>query len=262
MKTHPEPGAVVQHTFSFSFGSQSEMAPVYEAWQTLIADPDLDRRFASEFVMHPVGVVITTTFYGTEEEFEKTGIPDRIPSGGDVSSVVNDWLGSLVHEAGNEALYISDIPNAFYSKAAAFQTQDLLEPAEITSLFNYADQQDKGTLLWFIIFDLSGGAVNDVPLSASAFPHRNKIMYYQSYAVGFPTLSDTTRRFLEGFHEAIIRSSPGANSTYAGYVDPEIPQDKYQAAYWEGQVPRLQMIKKARDPKDVFHNPQSVKPAA
>jgi len=262
MKTHPEPGAVVQHTFSFSFGGQSEMAPVYEAWQTLISDPDLDWRFASEFVVQPLGVVITTTFYGTEEEFEATGIPDRIPSGGEVSSVVNDWLGALVHEAGNEALYLGDIPNAFYSKAAAFKTQDLLEPADIDRVFKYLDEKDKGTLLWFVIFDLSGGAVNKVPLDASAYPHRNKIMYYQSYTVGFPTLPDATRDFVEGLHEAILRGSPGANSTYAGYVDPAIPQNQYQAAYWEGQVPKLQRIKKEWDPKDVFHNPQSVKPAA
>jgi hypothetical protein len=262
MKTHPEPGAVVQHTFSFSFGRQRDMAPVYKKWQDLVADPDLDRRFASEFVVQPLGVVITTTFFGTEDEFEQTGIPARIPGGGDVSTIVNDWLGSLLHEAGNEALYLSDIPNAFYSKAAAFRPEDLPAPASVDALFRYLDEQDKGTLLWFVIFDLSGGAVNDVPLGAASYPHRDKVLFYQSYAVGFPTLPAATRAFLEGLHDVIVRGSPGANSTYAGYVDPAIPRDRYMEAYWEGQVPRLRSVKKQWDPKDVFHNPQSVQPAA
>ena len=32
--------------------------------------------------------------------------------------------------------------------------------------------------------------------------------------------------------------------------------------YWESNLPRLEQIKKAIDPNDVFHNPQSVPPAA
>ncbi|PKS10146.1 hypothetical protein jhhlp_001896 [Lomentospora prolificans] len=260
MRTHPEPGAVVQHTFAFSFGRHSEMAPIYEQWQALISDPNLDRRFASEFVVQPLGIVITTTFFGTEAEFKATGIPARIPTGGSVSGVVNDWLGSLVHEAGNEALYLGDIPTAFYSKALAFAPEDLLGGGSIRDLFSYIDKTDKGTLLWFVIFDASGGAVNDVPLDATAYPHRDKVLYYQSYAVALGSLPASTRTFLEGVHAEIQKGAgAGANSTYAGYVDPAIPRDQAEAAYWEGHVHRLREIKGVWDPKDTFSNPQSVR---
>ncbi|CAI4217594.1 unnamed protein product [Parascedosporium putredinis] len=238
MRTHPAPGAVVQHTFAFSFGRHSEMASVYEKWQALIADPNLDRRFGSEFVA--------------------SGIPKRIPSGGRASAVVNDWLASLVHEAGNEALYLGDLPTAFYSKALAMTPKQLPGAAPVRDLFNYIDGADKGTLLWFVIFDASGGAVNDVPLEATAYPHRDKVLYYQSYAVGLGSLPKSTRNFLEGIHGRL--SSTGANTTYAGYVDPAIPRDQAEAAYWEGHVPRLRQIKTTWDPKNTFSNPQSVRP--
>ncbi len=95
MRTHPEPGNVVQYTFDMSFGSVSEMVSFYQTWQNLIADPTLDRRFGTEFVIHPLGAVITGTFYGTQAEYEASGIPQRLPQKGNTSLVLNDWLGSL-----------------------------------------------------------------------------------------------------------------------------------------------------------------------
>ena len=50
VKTHPEPGAVVQYSYGFNFGSQSDMAPVYSEWQALVGHADVDRRFSSLFV--------------------------------------------------------------------------------------------------------------------------------------------------------------------------------------------------------------------
>jgi hypothetical protein len=64
---------------------------------------------------------------------------------------------------------------------------------------------------------------------------------------------------------------------YAGYVEyvsflglpislvlrcfdsPTLPDA--QEKYWGTNLPRLEQIKKAVDPNDVFHNPQSVRPA-
>ena len=249
----------MQNTYTLSFGSHTEMAPVYAAWQDLISDPDLDQRFASEFVIQPLGVIITTTFFGTQEEWEDSGIPERIPEGGDVSIVINDWLGALVHDATNEALYLGDLPTAFYSKALAFAEEDLLPENSIESLFKYIEEADKGTLLWFIIFDLSGGAINDVPLESTAYPHRDKLMFYQSYAVGLGALADATTDFLEGVHEEIRKGAgDGANSTYAGYVDPALGSGA-EKVYWEGQAEVLRVVKGDWDPEEVFWNPQAVR---
>lgn len=251
----------MQSTYTLTFGSHSEMAPVYTAWQSLVADPDLDRRFASEFVVQPLGIVITTTFFGTEKEWKDSGIPDQIAEGGkgNVSAVVNGWLGSLVREAGNEALYLGDLPTHFYSKSLAFKRENLLEPEAVESLFEYIDDADKGTLLWFIIFDLSGGAVSDPPRESTSYPHRDKVMFYQSYAIGAGAVTDDTRDFLEGVHREISEGAGGANTTYAGYVDPELGAAAAEGAYWGEEVAVLRGIKGDWDDGEVFWNPQAIR---
>jgi hypothetical protein len=46
---------------------------------------------------------------------------------------------------------------------------------------------------------------------------------------------------------------------YPGYVDLELVHP--QKDYWRYNLPKLEEIKAKYDPRDVFHNPQSVRPA-
>lgn len=263
VRTHPEPGDVVQYTYSLSFGRQSQMAPVYRAWQALVGDPGLDRRFSTLFIAQPLGALITGTFYGTRAEYDATGIQARLPVAGGVLDVrVMDWLGHLAHLAEVTGLFLSDLPSHFYSKSLAFRREDLLGPGAVDAVFEYMGDADAGTLLWFVIFNSEGGAVADTPANATAYPHRDKLMMYQSYVVGFPSLAPATRRFAEGVHRRIRQGAPDANTSYAGYVDPALGREAAQQFYWGEQLPRLRLVKRAWDPRDVFHNPQSVDPAA
>jgi hypothetical protein len=260
VKTHPEPAHIVQYEYTIAFGSQAEAAPLYSAWQNLIADPALDRRFGSMFIMMPLGAIITGTFYGTEAEFQATGIPKWLPKDAGGAIVINDWLGSLAHDAEKEALYLSDISTPFYSKSLAFKREDLPSADKVKDLFQWVDDQDKGTLLWFIIFDAAGGAIGDVAANATAFAHRDKVLYYQSYAIGLP-LTGTTKNFITNFHSQVqAAASPGTYGTYPGYVDPALSDGQQQ--YWGSNLPLLEQIKLKWDPADLFHNPQSVRPAS
>ncbi|ROV89849.1 hypothetical protein VMCG_09493 [Cytospora schulzeri] len=262
MKTHPAPGDVVQYTFEFTIGEDAaELANAYMTWQDLVADPDLDRRFGTELILWSGGIIITGTFYGTQDEFEASGIQQRLPENGTITLM--DWLGSLADWAEKEALYLSDTPTDFYSKSLGFRKEDLLTEENATALFEYTHGLDKGTLLWFIIFDATGGAVADVPLNATGYAHRDKIFFYQSYAIDLLYLSDTTRSFLSDFHDKLVTMLPssGTRGTYPGYVDLNIsgiPQEQY----WEANLPVLEGIKSEWDPNNIFHNPQSVQPAA
>jgi hypothetical protein len=171
-----------------------------------------------------------------------------------------DWLGSIAHMAEKTGLALSDIPTQFYSKSLALREQDALTHDTITKLFNYTGTANPGTLIWTIIFDSQGGAINEVPADSTAYPHRDKLMMYQSYVIGLP-LSQTTKHFAEGIHDIIQKGSPNANTRYAGYVDPELGRTEAQQSYWGDKLPKLRQIKAKWDPNDVFHNPQSVDPA-
>ncbi len=231
---------------------------MYKAWQDMVADPNLDRRFGTEFIMEPLGCIITGTFYGTEDEYQASGVPNLLPSGGSVTTVSNDWLTSLLHDAENEVLYLSNTPTPFYSKSLGFRPDELLSGDSIDSIFQWVDTVDKGTLLWFIIFDATGGAVADVPMNGTAYAHRDKVLFYQSYAIGLPLL-DTTKDFLTSFHNKVLGAIPNTTyGTYPGYVDPAIPNG--QEEYWMTNLPQLQQLKLKWDSADLFHNPQSVRP--
>ncbi|PWI70182.1 putative berberine bridge enzyme [Purpureocillium lilacinum] len=261
VKTHPAPGSVVQYTYKISLGSQAQMAPVYAAWQALAGDPKLDRRFSTLFIAEPLGALITGTFYGTKAEYEATGIAARLPSGGTLDLKLLDWLGSLAHIAEVVGLTLGDIPTSFYGKSLALREEDMLDRTSIDGLFRYMGDADAGTLLWFVIFNSEGGAMADTPAGATAYPHRDKLIMYQSYVIGIPTLTKATRDFADGVHDRVRMGAPSANSTYAGYIDRTLSREAAQEFYWGAQLPRLREVKKAWDPKDVFHNPQSVDPA-
>ncbi|KAH7363491.1 FAD binding domain-containing protein [Plectosphaerella cucumerina] len=258
MRTNPEPGNVIEYTYSLTFSRHKDLADVFRQWQELISDPDLDWRFGSEFVMHELGAIITGTFYGTEEEFDATGIPDRIPAG-KRSIVLNDWLGSVAQQAQESALWLSDISTPFTARSLAFKEDQLLSSDAITDLMNYIDDANRGTLIWFLIFDVTGGRIAEVPHNATAYGHRDTLMFCQGYGIGIPSLNENTRNFMDGIVSRIRDATPGELGTYAGYVDPSL--ENGPQAYWGDNLDVLRQIKRDWDPENVFSNPQSVSPA-
>jgi FAD/FMN-containing dehydrogenase len=49
---------------------------------------------------------------------------------------------------------------------------------------------------------------------------------------------------------------------YVNYPDPRLSQEQAQTRYWGKNLVRLQAIKSAVDPNDVFHYPQGIEPVA
>ncbi|KAI0411047.1 hypothetical protein F5X98DRAFT_65093 [Xylaria grammica] len=257
VKTHPEPGSMVQYSYSLSLGKHTDMVPVLKQWQDLVSDPNLDRRFGTEFVAHELGVIITATFYGTEAEWNASGIPQRIPKG-KISVVIDNWLAIIAQQAEDAALYLSEIHSAFTVRSLALTAEETLSEDTITKVMKYIDDTNRGTLLWFLIFDASGGAISDVPMNATAYSHRDKIIFFQGYGIGLPVLTQQTKDFLSGIINIIQASAPQKLTTYPGYVDPSLTSP--QQSYWGPNLEMLESIKTAYDPNDLFHNPQSVKP--
>lgn len=258
--THPEPGDIVEYTYTISIGSQKEMGELYKKWQALAGDPELDRRFSTLFIAQPLGALITGTFYGTEEEYNATGIEDKIPTNGKLDLKLTDWLGSIAHQAEVAGLGLSEIPNPFASRSLAFRKEDLLSDASVDDLFDYLDKSDKGTIIWTLIFNSEGGAMADFT-EGNSYPHRDKVMMYQSYVVGIPHVSDASKTFIEEVQKRVRAAAPDANTTYAGYIDPTLDRASANQFYWGQNLPRLREVKKTWDPKNLFRNPQSVEPA-
>lgn len=263
--THPTPGEAVQYNFGFSGTPHYDQAERFKQWQSMISDPGLSRKFASQVVLSELGMIISGTFFGTHKEFNALNLTSVFP---DVSSrkvaVFNDWAGLVGHWAEDVGLQIGGgISSPFYSKSIAFTSKDLIPDDGIDRFFEYVDQADKGTKIWFGIFDLEGGATNDVPANGTAYGHRDALFYFQSYGVNLGIkVKDQTRDFINGMNDVLAGSLRNhALGAYAGYVDPAMTLEDAQVGYWKGNVPKLRQIKKAIDPNDIFHNLQSVRPA-
>ena len=261
VRTEPEPASAVAYSYTFDIGDAASNANLFKDWQSLISDPSLDRKFASDFTVSNNMILVSGTYFGTKAEFDTFRLQHKFPNSTDSSAVeFTDWLGLVGHWAEEAFLQlITNVPAWFYSKSLSFSPQTLIPASGINDLFDYIATQASGTPAWFLIFDLAGGAISDVPTDATAYGHRDSLYWMQSYAVTVGEVSQTTIDFLDGVNRVVAASLPGFEfGAYPGYVDPRLPDG--QKEYWGSNLSRLQHIKAVFDPLDVFHNPQSVKP--
>ncbi|KAJ6474700.1 hypothetical protein C8R47DRAFT_986679 [Mycena vitilis] len=259
--TRPEPPTAVIYSYKLEVGKHASMAATFATWQNIVADPNLDRKLASEVIIFELGMIISGTYFGTRDEYNALNFEQRLSANASVSvSVLDDWLGVVGNWAETEALKIvGGVSGPFYSKSLTFKATTLIPGNGIQDLFNYFDNADKGTLIWFAIFDVEGGAVNDIAQNATAYAHRDAQFYMQTYAVGVGSLSDASTAFVTNMSSIVTNSMPGVQfGAYAGYVDPKLTDGPQE--YWGTNLPRLEAIKGEVDPGDVFHNPQSVSP--
>lgn len=258
-RTEPEPGSAVEYQFIFNIGDTSSRANTFKAWQTFISQPDLPRELASILTVAQDSLVISGTYFGSLADFEALQLESNFPANqGSNVTVIDNYLALLAQWAENAVLLATGgLPASFYAKSLGFTPQTLIPDSVVDDFFTYIDSADKGTLLWFVIFDLEGGAINDVPTDATAYSHRDVLFWLQSYAVDVGPISSTTRNFLDEVNDIYTQGMPDTNfGAYPGYVDPQL--DNALKAYWGANLDQLEQIKKEIDPGDLFHNPQSV----
>lgn len=262
--TEPAPTHQVQYSFAFKHGKYASMADDFKAWQRMASDPALPRELASQIIVNQFGMIVSGTFYGSKEEWEDLKMHHEFFQGHkDEYVVLDDWLGHAAHLADEATLLLGTGQSTpIFCKSLAFKNTTLIPDEAIDKMFRYFDEADKGSPLWFAYFDLEGGAVNDVPVDATAYAHRDALFYMQSYVIGLDwgRVSPTSKNFVRGIADTITGGMPGVDfGVYAGYVDPEL--ENAQQKYWGGNLRRLEEIKFKYDPSDVFSNPQSVRPA-
>lgn len=116
-----------------------------------------------------------------------------------------------------------------------------------------------------VAFDAFGGAINRVGASDTAFVHRDTLFlaqYSTTWAAqpGAPDAGAGTaavgrqRAWLASFHAAMRPYASG--QAYQNYADPDLAD--WQRAYYGANYPRLQRIKAAVDPANLFRFPQSI----
>ncbi len=106
------------------------------------------------------------------------------------------------------------------------------------------------------ICDSYGGAVNAVGAADTAFAHRAGTLYSIQYASTWDDANDTSGRLADmtALYNALRPYVSGA--AYVNYCDLDLTN--WQQAYWGQNFARLQSIKSAFDPQNLFTHAQSV----
>lgn len=257
-QTAPAPGAVTQFAYNITAGKISDLADTFKAWQKYVTQPNLPRTFGCTLTLLEGVLVFSGTYFGSEQEFNKLNLEAILPGAKTGLHVTSSIATKLFNDIEDFGLDLTGgISAHFYSKNIKTTNRTLYSDQAADTVFNYIDKADKGSPLWFVIWDLNGGRIADTPQMSSAYWHRDAVYFLQSYIVNLTgDVSKTSKDFLAGLNRVVQQQTGADDSAYPGYVDDELPNP--QRSYWGGNVPRLQDIKARVDPDNVYRNPQTI----
>ena len=106
-----------------------------------------------------------------------------------------------------------------------------------------------------------GGAINGVAPDATAFVHRDALCQLEISGTWGSASSRATIEQVQAWLTHTARAiGPYTNGqSYENYIDQSLAD--WKTAYYGANLPRLERIKRAHDPDDVFAFPQAIPPA-
>jgi len=104
-------------------------------------------------------------------------------------------------------------------------------------------------------FSSYGGAINDIPIDATSFVHRNSL-----YNVQVPNDADPNdlaiNEWVKELDQTLLQVLDNGEA-YQNYNDGELGEE-YLERYYGSNLQRLMAIKRKVDPDNIFHFPQSI----
>jgi hypothetical protein len=264
-RTHP-----VDHVITYSLEwPWADAKRVIQAWQKLAPHaPDglfsvLNVNVAADSSATP-HITSAGQFYGTESRLRsllqplaEAGTPTRF------TTVNRTYLSATQMWAGCSGdLAACHLPpqgtasrGTFAAKSSISNTP--LSAAGIDALIRQIElRRATGSGSGIVLLDSYGGAINRVPKGKTAFVHRDALFSMQYVAYWAPGAAAAPNiAWLRGCYAAL---RPYVSSfAYQNYIDPDL--SNWQHAYYGANLPRLQRVKRAYDPHNVFRSRQSIR---
>ncbi|CAI4212887.1 unnamed protein product [Parascedosporium putredinis] len=225
------------------------------------AAEDMPAEINARVFLNPQIPNLEGLYYGTKEELTAVLDPLLVKVNGMLQDATEtDWPGQLSHFGGGLDLDQSHPYKSIYT--------DALTDSQLNALVDYwyttAKKVRRG---WYHHIDLHGGktsAISAVDADSTSYVHRDKLLmhnFYDHVDVRSAYPEDGFDLF-NGFIDAIVGDGDKNDyGVYFNYPDPNLDQETAQKRYWGSALPRLQEIKAAVDPDELFYLPQSVRPA-
>ncbi|KAK7419738.1 hypothetical protein QQX98_003110 [Neonectria punicea] len=264
--TFPAPSQVTYFDVNLNWNQQT--AP-----QGLLNVQEFGKIMPGELTMQAAirksGYSLDGTYVGDEAGLRKAIQPLLTKLGVQLADAKTlGWLDLVAHFAGTADV---NPTSAAYNAHDTFYATSIVAPALSTSQFksfvDYISTTGMSTShSWWIQMDIHGGqhsAVTKPKTTDTAYVHRDKLLLFQLYdsvPQGQQYPSDGFS-LMKGFRRSITRTIPdGKWGMYVNYADSQVSSSEAPPLYWGQNLPRLQNVKANYDPKNIFRNPQSIKP--
>jgi FAD/FMN-containing dehydrogenase len=146
-----------------------------------------------------------------------------------------------------------DFTSSAWKMASSFSKNAISDEA-VGAIIGSLAEAPPSTL---IEFDALGGAVNDVAIDATAFPHRDQRLMWQYQA--YWTDPNDAAKYRESIKGIFSAADPFTSQvSYRNYCDLNL--DDWERRYYRSNYARLREIKAKFDPQNAFRYAQSVRP--
>ena len=241
---------------------------VFNAWQNFA--PYAPDELASIMKVTAQGGVLSRIsvvgqFVGTEAQLRATLKPltDQYDPGSTLSiTAASSFMDAVKHFAGG-TLDADSAPIFFKASSDyVFDEKKLTEDGFNTLVKSLG----AGGVTAVAMCDAYGGAINRVPTSSTAFPHRVGAIYSIQYYTEWSSASQSDSRvaWMKSLRANMAPYVSG--QAYVNYCDKGI--ENYEQAYYASNAPRLRRVKAKYDPptsaypNGLFNHAQSVRPTA
>jgi len=152
----------------------------------------------------------------------------------------------------------------FFSKSLV--TTELPRAAMQAACDYWFNQAKSNSRDWYIIIDMYGGKnayIQKDSQGKMSYAHRDKLYLFEFYdRVQGGSYPSNGLGFLNGWVDAFTKNLNESQwGMYINYADPTMNRTYAQQTYYRQSLPKLQQIKAAYDPDEVFYYPQAIQPA-
>ncbi|KAJ4132356.1 hypothetical protein NW754_015171 [Fusarium falciforme] len=249
-------------TFSYNYSTTDKalLTRAMKAFNKLASDESTSRKLGGSGNLAKNSFYVSGVFLGPNKDFDALSLGKHFPSGAEKTvrggiSWIN-YMSGLFRGA-------SSVPGQAYSyaKDLAVSGRNVQSDSAVEKFVEFVQTTDSGANHWSYLFDWYGGEVNDVATGATPFPHRDLRYFVSAYATTAQETGEKTKKFIDDAILALQNNKPANYLHYAGVPNLRLG-GKAQEKYWGSNLPRLEKIKAAVDPDDLFSTPQNVKPRA
>lgn len=262
VKLHDPPGTAAVYTIEWPTNATS--AAVIAAWQSWA--PRLSPRMTSQLEVYGGGIVHSAgQLMGSPAELRRLlqplssiGSPNVTISEKSYQALVLDYAGCDNMTACLAERDWTPAASSSKWKAKTAYVYHALSSDGIDTLLRFMGPDFRHGVPGYagLLLDSYGGAIQQVPSNATAFYHRDALYHIQFLAYwGADTGAKPSLDWLDSFYTAMQVYLPG-HYAYRNYCDRDIVD--FGHAYYGDNYSRLQQVKAAYDPRNVFRYQQAI----